>query len=345
VRIEYALLGVVGLALVAGGVVAVGVPDALDPPDDEPDGPDRYSRLDIEELAIAAGAVGGEAATIRATPYVAQRGGDAENVTVLLRAVDEDTGFVAASQRLEYGTLAGDVEAARNGSLTVDRQGGYDVEAILYVDGTRVERGAREVSGVGSLTPAYRDTPVQFQEFDAGMPVIEYRIRSVEDGQSTLAVSTYLTNTGATATEDLELVLTARQNGSNVVADRTTVAVDSIGSGKTATPSSELEVPDDYDYYLDAVLWRDGTVVATARSTANLAPGTGLSLDENASRGDEFEASNFEREEGGDDVQGTQARDGEDEATRVESGGQPGFGVAAAVVALVAVAVAARGHQ
>jgi len=344
VRIEYALLGVVALALVAGVGVAVGVPDALDPPDDRPDEPERHAHVDIEELTIAAGAVGGEQATIRATPYVTQRGGDATNVTVVLRAVDQDTGFVAATDRLDYGTLAGGVEAARNGSLTVDRQGDYDVEAILYVNGTRVERGAREVSGVGSLTPAYRDTPVQFQEFDAGLPVIEYRIRDVEDGRSTLAVSTYLTNTGASATEGLELVLTARQNGSNVVADRTTVDVDAIGSGKTATPTGELEVPDDYNYYLDAVLWRDGTVVATARSTANLAPGTGLTVDENRSRGGEFRAGDFEREEaaGGEDA----STEAADRATTVSSSGQPGFGVPVALLAaaLVAVAIAARRH-
>jgi hypothetical protein len=227
------------------------------------------------------------------------------------------------------------------GSLTVERQGEYDVEAIVYLNGTRIETGSREVSGVGTLTPAYRDTPLQFQDFDDEMPVIEYQIDDVENDQATLDVSTYLTNTGAQPSEDLELVLTARQNGSNVIADRTTVQVGEIGSGKTATPSGELEVPDDYNYYLDAVLWKDGTVVATARSTANLAPGTGLTVDENSTAGDdEFQAGDFEQTE--NDQETVPETESPGERTIEESGAQPGFELAAGIVALLALLAVAR---
>lgn len=339
VRTEYVLLGVVGLAVVLGVGIAVGVPDALDPPEDAPGERERPGHVNLIEMTISPGAVGGENATLRVRPHVQQRGGPAENVTVLLRAVDHGTGFVAATQRLEYGDLDDDVTRTREGVLTVAREGGYDVESIVYVNGTRVERGTRTVRGVDTLTPNYRDTPLRFQSFDADIPVIEYRIDSVADNRTTLSVSTYLTNTGDRPAGDLELVLTARQNGSNVVADRTTVQVDSVGSGKTATPTGELVVPDDYNYYLDAVLWRDGTVLATARSTANLAPGTGLQVDEDASRGEGFEAGEFEEEEAGGDRQGTERPD---EGTESGSGGQPGFGVGVALAALVAATLIAR---
>lgn len=338
-RTEYVLLGVVVLAVVLGVGIAVGVPDAIDPPEDTPGERERPGRVSLVEMTISPGTVGGENATLRVRPYVEQHGGTTENVTVLLRAVDHDTGFVAATQRLSYGDMDDDVTRTREGALTVAREGGYDVEAIVYVNGTRVERGTRTVRGVGTLTPSYRDTPLRFQAFDAGIPVIEYRIENVADNRTTLSVSTYLTNTGDRPAGDLELVLTARQNGSNVVADRTTVQVDSIGSGKTATPTGELVVPDDYNYYLDAVLWRDGTVLATARSTANLAPGTGLQVDENASRGEGFEAGEFEEEEAAGDGQRTEMPD---EPTESANGGQPGFGVTVALVALVAATLIAR---
>jgi PGF-CTERM protein len=339
VRTEYVLLGVVGLAVVLGVGIAVGVPDAIDPPEDTPGERERPGHLNLVEMTISPGTVGGENATLRVRPHVQQRGGPAENVTVLLRAVDHGTGFVAATQRLSYGDLDGDATRTREGALTVAREGGYDVESIVYVNGTRVGRGTRTVRGVGTLTPNYRDTPLRFQSFDAGIPVIEYRIESVADDRSTLSVSTYLTNTGARPAGDLELMLTARQNGSNVVADRTTVQVDSIGSGKTATPTGELVVPDDYNYYLDAVLWRDGTVLATARSTANLAPGTGLQVDENATRGEGFEAGEFEQ----DDVEdGQRTETPREEPTEDVSGGQPGFGVTVALAALLAAALIAR---
>ncbi|MFC6951891.1 DUF7490 domain-containing protein [Halorubellus litoreus] len=343
-RTESLLLGVVALAVVLGVGVAVGVPGALDPPEDTPDRPEKPAMVDVVEMTIAPGDVGGENATLRVRPFLAQRGGAAENVTVLLRAVDHDTGFVAATQRLSYGTLDGDVTRSREGALTVARQGGYDVQAIVYVNGSRVETGVRDVDGVGTLTPDYRDTPLQFQDFDAGLPVIEYSIDAVENNRSTLSVSTYLTNTGDRTVDDLELVLTARQNGSNVVADRTTVELGAVGSGKTVQPTGTIVVPDDYNYYLDAVLWRDGTVVATARSTANLAPGTGLRVDDNTTTDDDegFQASDFESTESGRE-EGTEEPLTETQAGG--SGGQPGFGVAVAVVALVAAALIARTRQ
>jgi PGF-CTERM protein len=339
VRTEYALLGVALLAVLAAAGVAVGVSDALDPSASAPEERTPPARISLVELAISPGAVGGENATLEVTPALQHRGGDAEDVRIVLRAVDRDTGFVTATDELAFGTLESDGETRLTGSLTVERQGDYDVQAVVYVNGTRTRVGSREVSGVGSLTPAYRDTPLEFQSFDAGMPVIEYRIRDVTDNQTTLDVSTYLTNTGSRSVGGLELVLTARQNGSNVVADRTTIQIDDVGSGKTATPSGELVVPDDYNYYLDAVLWRDGTVVATARSTANLAPGTGLTVDEDAADGgDGFQAGDFEQDEG----DGPPGEEPPDEPTDVESGGQPGFGLAAALVALLAAVAAVR---
>ncbi|WP_323192906.1 PGF-CTERM sorting domain-containing protein, partial [Halostella sp. PRR32] len=95
-----------------------------------------------------------------------------------------------------------------------------------------------------------------------------------------------------------------------------------------------------YNYYLDAVLWRDGTVVATARSTANLAPGTGLEVDDNTTAGGEgFQASDFEATESGRE-QGTGTPP--TETASGGTGGSPGFGAAVAVVALVAAALIAR---
>lgn len=336
-RLEAALAGVAVVAIVATGGVLVTVPDAVQSPaPSEPTDPGGGS---IEDLTIAVENVSGGTASFAVTPYVEHRGNAAPNVTVLLRAVDDENGVVAATRTLSLGDLSGGREVNATGSLAVPREGDYTIEALLYRDGERLDSGSRTISGVGSLVPEYERTPVAFHEFQGDtLPVIEYSIADVTDGDATLSVTTYLTNTGDAPAEDLRFVLKARQNGSNVVADRTTVDVGRVAPGETVTPSAELTVPDGYDYYLDAILWHGDTVVDTQRSVANLGPGTGLSVDE-PNENDSFESGDFA------DTAGSADDDHRTEApTEMQdsAGGQPGLGVPVALAALLATALFAR---
>ncbi|WP_440988631.1 DUF7490 domain-containing protein [Haloarchaeobius baliensis] len=336
-RIEAVLAGVAVVAIVATGGVLVAAPDAVQSPvPEEPTDPGGGS---LEDLTIAVENVSGGTATFAVTPYVEHRGNAAPNVTVLLRAVDEENGVVAAMRTLSLGELSGGREVNATGTLAVPREGDYTIEALLYRDGERLDTGSKTISGVGSLVPEYERTPVAFHEFPGdGLPVIEYSIEDVTDGQATLSVTTYLTNTGDEPADDLHFVLKARQNGSNVVADRTTVDVGRVEPGETVTPGADLTVPDGYDYYLDAILWHDETVVDTQRSVANLGPGTGLTVDE-TNENDSFESGDFA------DTGGSPEGDYRTEApTEMEGGdgGQPGFGVPVALAALLATALFAR---
>ncbi|WP_256296270.1 DUF7490 domain-containing protein [Haloarchaeobius salinus] len=332
-RIESVLAALAVIAVVATAGVLVAVPDALQSPvPPEPTDPGGGS---VEDLTIAVENVSGGTATFAVTPYVEHRGNTAPNVTVLLRATDDESGTVAATRTLSLGELSGGREVNVTGTLAVPREGGYRIEAVLYRDDRRLDAGSRTVSGVEHLVPEYERTPVAFHEFEgADLPVIEYSIASVSGDEATLDVTTYLSNTGDEPADDLRFVLKARQNGSNVVADRTTVDVGRVDPGETVTPSAELTVPDGYDYYLDAILWRGDTVVDTERSVANLGPGAGLSVDEENDTGG-FESGDFADE----DDQPPARTEREDAA---DGGGQPGFGVPVALAALLATALLAR---
>lgn len=326
---EAVLAGVAVVALVATAGVLVAVPDAVQSP--APSEPADPGGGAIADMTIAVENVSGGTATFAVTPYVEHRGSPARNVTVQLRAVDEESGLVADTRSLSLGDLAGGRETNATGTLAVPREGGYTIEAVLYRDGHRLDAGDLTISGVGTLVPEYERTPVGFHEFQGTeLPVIEYSIESVDDGDATLSVTTYLSNTGDDPAGDLHFVLKARQNGSNVVADRTRVDVGRVDPGETVTPTAELTVPDGYDYYLDAILWDGETVVDTQRSVANLGPGTGLSVDETQNDSG-FESGDFADTGDDDDY-----RRPEETEMAGGDGGQPGFGVPAALAALCA---------
>jgi PGF-CTERM protein len=266
---RYALLPLLAAALVVvAGVGALALtPGALDAPDVRPDGDVSVRDVDVRPTAVT-----GDSATLAVRSYLTRYGGPVENVSVRLRATDLGTGFVEDTTRIDAGDLDTPGERVVNGTVTVPRQGGYRLEALVYQGGERVRTVGADVRGVGSLTPAYARTSLRFHRFDGSIPPIEFRVADAEGNRTALNVSTYLTNEGDEPAGDLRLVLTARQSDSNIVADTESVRVGGVEPGRTATPSARLTVPDDYNYYLDAVLWRDGVIVGTARSTANLAP-------------------------------------------------------------------------
>ena len=329
---ERLLLGGAAAVVVVSAVAAVAVPGALSP--DEPEQV-RPAFLGIAEMNIAPGAASGDTATLAVETRLDHRGGPAENVTLLLRAVGLESGLVETTREVPVEPIRGDREVAITENLTVTREGGYRIEAVVFVDGERRETASRSVQGVAALEPEYARSPIEFHDFaGTDQPTIEYSVASVDGERVTLRVRTYLTNTGGETPGGLRLTVTARQADSNVVTDEAEVAVGEIAPGRTATPEAELVVPDGYNYYLDATLWKDGVIVGSARSVANLNPQERISANV-TQREVRFEVSDFEED-------GPGGREEPPERTEMESGGQPGFTAGVAAIALAGAVLLAR---
>jgi hypothetical protein len=171
------------------------------------------------------------------------------------------------------------------------------------------------------------------------LPPIQFSITETAGSSATLNVTAYLSNTGDVANDELQITLLARQADSNIVADRSVKRVGSIRPGRTATPSTLLTVPDDYNYKLMAIVQNDGVLVGTAQAAATLNPNQTVTIDTNNSTADTLDTSDFETDEG---VQQTE-RAPDERGTTSSSG--PGFGVGAVAVAVLVVAIYARRFQ
>lgn len=336
---EMKLVGAAGAVLVAAALFVVVSPGAL--ADATPDPPP--SELTVREQTIAAGEVTGGTATLSVRSRLSHGGGPGENVTVLVRAVNLDTDLVAAETTEEVGSVEGTREVPVVQNVSVDREGDYRIETIVYQDGERVASGRKTVRGVGGLQPAYARTGVEFHSFEGfgsgQLPPIQFSITETAGSSATLNVTAYLSNTGDVANDELQITLLARQADSNIVADRSVKRVGSIRPGRTATPSTLLTVPDDYNYKLMAIVQNDGVLVGTAQAAATLNPNQTVTIDTNNSTADTLDTSDFETDEG---VQQTERAPDERETT---SSSGPGFGVGAVAVAVLVVAIYARRFQ
>ncbi|ELZ55047.1 MULTISPECIES: DUF7490 domain-containing protein [Halorubrum] len=328
-----ALLAAAAALLVAGAVGAVAAPDALTDPreTDEPPG-----HVDVAGATVAPGEIRGETAELRLGTDLEHRGGTVENVTVRHRAIGAESGLLVDETTVDVGDADFEGQRTVNGTITVEREGGYRIETVVFADGERRTSRTTRVSGVAALTPDYADTRVGFTDGSV-WPTVAVSVADAGDGRATLSVSVSVTNRGDGASEDVDLRLYLRQAESNVIAADATETVGTVRPGRTDTVTATVEVPEGYNYYVDAALFDDDVLVDETQGVANLNPQETITADETV-RDVEFSVEDFERGEdgaaGGDDA-GAPDRDASDDST-------PGFGPLVALVALVVAALTAR---
>jgi PGF-CTERM protein len=203
----------------------------------------------------------------------------------------------------------------------------------VYRNDTRVSGYSRTVRGVSALTPEYARSNVSFTE-DAVLDPVSVSIVEAGEAQTTLELGGWLTAMGPSEGSDLSVTFIVRQAESNVVAERATVDAATLREGRSEMVTTEVTVPSDYNYYVDAVLTRDGVIIDTAAGVVNLDPTE--TIDRNQTEREvEFEAGDFDEEEATD-------REPEQERATETSTTTPGFGPAVAVVALLGAALLAR---
>lgn len=329
-----ALLAAAAALLVASAVGAVAAPGAISDPraTDEPPG-----RIDVAGATVAPGDVRGETAELRLGTDLRHRGGTVENVTVRHRAIGAESGLLVDETTVEVGDVDFEGERTVNGTVTVEREGGYRIETVVFADGQRRQEQTTRVAGVAALTPDYADTQVGFTDGSV-WPTVAVSVVEADNETATLSASVSVTNRGDEASEDVDLRLYLRQAESNVIAAEAAETVGTVRPGRTDTVTTTVEVPAGYNYYVDAALFDDDVLVDETQGVANLNPRETITANETV-RDVAFSVEDFERDDAGGE-----GGDGSDRAPTdgATGGSTPGFGPLVALVALVVAALTAR---
>ena len=329
-----ALLTAAVALLAVGAVGAVAAPDAVTDPRERSEPP---GRIDVAGSTVAPGDVRGETAELRLGTDLEHSGGTVENVTVRHRAIGAESGLLVDETTVDVGDVDFEGEDTVNGTVTVEREGGYRIETVVFADGQRRQELTTRVAGVAALTPDYADTRVGFTD-GAVWPTIAVSVVEADDETATLSAAVSVTNRGDAVSDDVDLRLYLRQADSNVIAAEAAETVGTVRPGRTDTVTATVEVANGYNYYVDAALFDDDVLVDETRGVANLNPRETITANETV-RDVQFSVEDFERDDaaGGDGADGA-PRDGGD----ASGDATPGFGPLVALVALVVAALTAR---
>ncbi len=212
---------------------------------------------------------------------------------------------------------------------TIKVNGGYELKLLLFDNGSIRDSGSVNLRGLDVITPTSRRSGIVLNNID-------FTVSGVSAGRVTITPDIYLENRGTEASENLKLIIKARQADSNLLADKTSSETGVIPSEATAVKSVKLEVPDQYNYMVVVELWKSDIMINSWEKPVLLAP-TKTVPKESAEKKVNIEVSKFVRE-------GTPAGAPPyyPQAAQTSTPKEPGFESLGAIIALMLVIILRR---
>jgi len=223
------------------------------------------SELGIADIDISPERVASVNVLLNVTTYIENRGDRSGDVRLLLKAFDLESGLLVDLKTVTVGSILKRKTKSASQVVKVDRDGGYRIEVVLFEDEQRVDQRTMKVSGIGDLTPNVYDIGLRIPEMD-------FLVKNVTGSKVTIGVDLYLTNEGDITSEDFQVLIKAREVDAGLLADKTWVTTGVIKKETTIIRSADIVVPDDYNYIVEALIWKNDTIVERGQGVVQLNP-------------------------------------------------------------------------
>lgn len=293
------------------------------------------SSLSIREVDVKPVDVTSSRIEVNVTAYINHQGSKTQNATMLIRAINSDTRLLETQVSAPIPEIASELEKTLSVSahLNVERNGGYELNILLFDNGSIRDSGTVNIRGLNALIPESKRSGVTLNNID-------FTVSGVSAGKVSINSDIYLENKGTDVSENLKLIVKAREATSNLIADKTNAETGVIANETTVVKSVQLVVPDEYNYMIVVELWRGGTIINTWEKPVLLAP-TKTVPKESVEKNVNIEVSKFVRE-GGTMVPGIMPPQATQSAYEGMPKAQSGFEMLAAISALFAVIILRR---
>ena len=232
------------------------------------------SRLVITDIDISAERVTSTSVLLNVTTYIENNGNDESGeAELLLKAFDSASGLLVGESTTPAGSINKDRTVSVSQLIDVEREGGYRIDVVLFEDEKRLRQRSVQIYGIGDLTPNINDIGIRIQEMD-------FLVENVTDSRVAIGVDIYLTNEGDFTSEDLPMLVKAREVDAGLLADKVWITTGNIEKEKTIINSCNISVPDNYNYIVEALIWRNDTIVERGEGVVQLNPKRTIPKDE-----------------------------------------------------------------
>ncbi len=232
------------------------------------------SRLRIGDVDISPERVTSTEVVLNVTTYIENYGdGGSGDVKLLLKAFDSASGLLVAQTTTSAGSIDKDKTLPVSQLINVEREGGYRIDVVLFEDEKRLRLRTVQVYGIGDLDPNVYDIGLKIQEMD-------FLVKNVTGSRVVIGVDIYLTNEGDSTSEDLSMLIKAREADAGLLADKVWISTGNIKRETTIIRSCDISVPDDYNYIIEVLIWKNDTIVERGEGVVQLNPTRTIPKDE-----------------------------------------------------------------
>ena len=232
------------------------------------------SRLRIGDVDISPERVTSTEVVLNVTTYIENYGdGGSGDVKLLLKAFDSASGLLVSQTTTSAGSVRKGKTSPVSQLINVEREGGYRIDVVLFEDEKRLRLRTVQVYGIGDLDPNVYDIGLKVQEMD-------FLVKNVTGSRVTIGVDLYLTNEGDSTSEDLSMLVKAREVDAGLLADKVWISTGNIEREKTVINSCNISVPDNYNYIVEVLIWKNDTIVERGEGVVQLNPKRTIPKDE-----------------------------------------------------------------
>ncbi|MDO9323493.1 MAG: hypothetical protein Q7T80_00890 [Methanoregula sp.] len=227
----------------------------------------KESGVTVSSITVGAQNVTGAEVTLNVTTDVQNTHGVSSGVSrIQLRAYDTGSGLVVAEQTGDAGYLGIRGSGSISQTLVLPRKGSYRLVSTVFENGQRKGQGEITAYNLERLTPDNQETGLAISDID-------FLVKKVSGDRVDIQTDVYFTNDNRAASGPFEIEVKAKEEDARLLADKQRASVESIRPDATRVSSVTLSVPDQYNYVVEVLVWKNETIVKRGEGNVRLRPG------------------------------------------------------------------------
>lgn len=233
----------------------------------------KESGVTVSSITVGAQNVTGAEVTLNVTTDVQNTYGVSSGVSrVQLRAYDTGSGLVVAEQTGDAGYLGIRGSGSISQTIVLPRKGSYRLVSTVFENGQRKGQGEITAYNLERLTPDIQETGLAISDID-------FLVKKVSGDRVDIQTDVYFTNDNRVASGPFEIEVKAKEEDARLLADKQRASVARILPDATRVSSVTLSVPDQYNYVVEVLVWKNETIVKRGEGDVRLRPG--MQVDKN----------------------------------------------------------------
>jgi hypothetical protein len=233
----------------------------------------KSSSVAVTGITVGAEKVTGAEVTLNVTTEVQNTYGVSSGISrVQLKAYDTTSGLVVAETTSDAGFLGIGGSGSVSQTIVLPRTGSFRLVSTVFENSQRKGQGEMTVYNLERLTPDIQETGLSISDID-------FLVKKVAGDRATIQTDIYFTNDDRAPSGAFDIEVKAKEEDAKLLADKQKAHVESIQPDATRVSSVTLSVPDQYNYVVEVLVWKNDTIVKRGEGNVRLRPGVQVSKD------------------------------------------------------------------